>query len=67
MAQGLALECGEAHLWVSLRETPCDRGPRPLYPCQTQSPIARTVLWVCYPSLRTPSSMPSAFGGRPSW
>jgi hypothetical protein len=64
MQHGFALDFGEAHLWVSLRETPCGQGLRPRHPRKSQRRIGPTALGVCYPSLRTPSKRPTAVGGQ---
>ena len=57
------LSYGEAHLALSFGKE-CDKGLRPLYPRQSRSRNARTVLGACCPSLRTPFGPPAAGGGR---
>jgi hypothetical protein len=63
MTRGFALDIGEAHLWVSLRETPCGQGLRPRHPYKNQRKIGPTAFAACCRSLRTPSKKPTAVGG----
>ena len=42
---------------------PCGQGLRPRHPGRSKAKIGPTALGVCYPSLRTPSKQPIAFGG----
>jgi hypothetical protein len=42
---------------------PCGQGLRPRHPGRSKAKIGPTALGVCYPSLRTPSKRPTAFGG----
>ena len=43
---------------------PCGQGLRPRHPGGAKEKTGPTALGVCYPSLRTPSQRPPAFGGR---
>jgi hypothetical protein len=45
-------------------QNPCGQGLRPRHPGGIKAKIGPTALGVCYPSLRTPSQRPPAFGGR---
>jgi len=42
---------------------PCGQGLRPRHPGGAKAKTGPTTLGVCYPSLRTPSKRPTAFGG----
>jgi hypothetical protein len=42
---------------------PCGQGLRPRHPGGAKAKTGPTTLVVCYPSLRTPSKRPTAFGG----
>lgn len=44
---------GEAHLWVSLRETPCVRVPSSVHSRENREPIARTAFVAYGRELRT--------------
>ena len=43
---------------------PCGQGCAPGTPAGVRVETGPTALGVCYPSLRTPSKRPTAFGGR---
>ena len=53
------LSYGEAHLALSFGKE-CDRGLRPLHPCESRKQIAPAALVVWYPKLRTRFGPPAA-------